>query len=753
MRKPRQASTLIAVAFILFLLTFATPTYALIGGILQANDDHASTPANVPVTIDVLANDSCSIAGIPCPGGMVVQSAAAPSHGTAVVNQDNTVTYTPNQGFTGSDSFSYTASDSTGLLTGSATVYVTVTPHPTSTNTSPSSATLIAGGSITLTATVDDASQGSPSAPTGTVQWADGGAGGTFGPASCTLQASASSTSSCQTVYTAPYSPGAIHLAATYSGDSIHSVSSGTSSLTVTSATPADPTNTGISPSQASSDLGAQVKFTVTVTDTGSSPTSPTGTVAWSDGGAGGTFNSMAGATCTLSSATPATSSCSVVYVNSHGGTYSITADYPGDSAHAGSSGTASLTLTSHPTSTAVSSSSSTVSAGGTVTLTATVTDTSTTAGPTVPSGTVSWDDGGAGGSFSATSCTLGSGGTCQVTYTAPASPPSGGTVVVTGTYSGDSVHAASSGNTALAVQSATQYTISRESSGLVFLDPLNNATMSQQQLQAQGRYYFDGSAPVENAPYNFNEDAQGLHIGVQSTGPNVYAGFFAQKNFGVGTVFHAMISTPTRTIPSGYYDTGIYVQTGNGLISYVFCGAVTSAYGTQWAVERATSNNTAYATGYKDYWIDNSTNQALTRSCTIVTNGANYLAVYVDNSLVYSNSSANLGYTRPLQLYLEVQSSYPGQELYGTFTDFYVAAGTSVTVNNLPSGASSVQLVDQSGTVLASATVSNGVAVLNVSHYTYPISAKMVVQRSDGSALATSGVLSVYGGDVYKLQ
>ena len=48
----------------------------------------------------------------------------SPAHGTAILNANGSVTYTPAPGFTGTDSFTYTVSD--GLLTATATVSMTV---------------------------------------------------------------------------------------------------------------------------------------------------------------------------------------------------------------------------------------------------------------------------------------------------------------------------------------------------------------------------------------------------------------------------------------------------------------------------------------------------------------------------------------------------------------------------------------------------------------------------------------------------
>ena len=82
----------------------------------------ATTASNTPVTINVVANDSD-----PDGDPLTVTGTTAPAHGTAVVNANNTVTYTPATGYTGPDSFTYAISDGRGG-TASATVSITVNP-------------------------------------------------------------------------------------------------------------------------------------------------------------------------------------------------------------------------------------------------------------------------------------------------------------------------------------------------------------------------------------------------------------------------------------------------------------------------------------------------------------------------------------------------------------------------------------------------------------------------------------------------
>src|SRR6266542_952552 len=89
-----------------------------------AANDSATTPKNTAVTIDVLANDS-DADGDP----LSVTNLTAPAHGSAVLNADGTVTYTPNLGFLGTDTFTYTANDGTSD-SNVATVTVEVNNRP-----------------------------------------------------------------------------------------------------------------------------------------------------------------------------------------------------------------------------------------------------------------------------------------------------------------------------------------------------------------------------------------------------------------------------------------------------------------------------------------------------------------------------------------------------------------------------------------------------------------------------------------------
>ncbi|MDH3249446.1 MAG: Ig-like domain-containing protein, partial [Acidimicrobiia bacterium] len=91
-----------------------------------ANPDSASTPEDVPTTIDVTFNDTDPDGDLD-PASVTIIT--GPSNGTAVPNGDGTVTYTPAADYNGPDGFTYQVCDATALCS-TSTFSVTVTPTP-----------------------------------------------------------------------------------------------------------------------------------------------------------------------------------------------------------------------------------------------------------------------------------------------------------------------------------------------------------------------------------------------------------------------------------------------------------------------------------------------------------------------------------------------------------------------------------------------------------------------------------------------
>lgn len=87
------------------------------------SDDEVVTSVNTPLTIQVKENDLSS-------SGTTVIKNTDPGQGTAVVNSDGTLIYTPRQGYNGQDSFTYVLSTADGITSAPVTVLITVNIVP-----------------------------------------------------------------------------------------------------------------------------------------------------------------------------------------------------------------------------------------------------------------------------------------------------------------------------------------------------------------------------------------------------------------------------------------------------------------------------------------------------------------------------------------------------------------------------------------------------------------------------------------------
>jgi len=114
-----------------------------------ANNDSATTDEDVEVTINVLENDTDD------DGDTLVIDSATATSGTVTINQDYTLTYSPNQDFFGDDTINYTISDGNGE-SDSATVAVTVNPTDDAPVANADSATVNEDSSVTIDVVAND---------------------------------------------------------------------------------------------------------------------------------------------------------------------------------------------------------------------------------------------------------------------------------------------------------------------------------------------------------------------------------------------------------------------------------------------------------------------------------------------------------------------------------------------------------------------------------------------------------------------
>jgi hypothetical protein len=298
-------------------------------------------------------------------------------------------------------------------------------------------------------------------------------------------------------------------------------------------------------------------------------------------------------------------------------------------------------------------------------------------------------------------------------------------------------------------VSFAATGTITKVSSGLVASDPLNKQ-LTMKQLESSSYWTFSGDAISQGAPYNFYENSGGLHIGVQAVSPGTFAGLYGVSPVTSFVLAHVRVTAPVSTISQGIFEAGIYVQTSNGNVNYVTCSSSTSSAGTIWELVWATGN-TQGATKFTTLW-SSGTGLSLTENCTIITNGNNYLKLYLNGQLVYSSSTLSLDIPAPFQIYLEPETSYAGQELYASYLNYYLTSGEYVTVNSLPSGATHVELINPTNHhVYASATKVGSSANVEMGSFTLPLHAEIEALSASGGVLAsTHGAVSLFGGDVY---
>ena len=134
----------------------------------KANDDEATTNEDEAVAINVLANDKDVDED-----DLTVEVSQPPGNGSVTVNDDKTITYTPNDNFNGSDSFEYRISDGKQDDTAKVTITVNaVNDAPTAAN---DEAATDAGVSVTINVLDNDSDPDNDSL---TIAIADGPANG-----------------------------------------------------------------------------------------------------------------------------------------------------------------------------------------------------------------------------------------------------------------------------------------------------------------------------------------------------------------------------------------------------------------------------------------------------------------------------------------------------------------------------------------------------------------------------------------------
>jgi len=287
---------------------------------------------------------------------------------------------------------------------------------------------------------------------------------------------------------------------------------------------------------------------------------------------------------------------------------------------------------------------------------------------------------------------------------------------------------------------------ITQVKSGLVAADSLTTGNTTS--------WTFGGEATIlPGAKYTYSEDAQGLHIGVRAGDTTHWTGYYAASPNTTASLFHAFITLPYTSMPKGEeYNTGIYVQTASkNVINYIGCLAVAYDGGPYFWTVNHSYGPIDQTTTIETLYQSNGT-MPLAQDCTIITNGNNYLKVYLGGQVVVNRNNLSLAIPAPFNQYLEVQTTSTSAMRNGTYTDYYATLGENITVSGAPSGGK-VQIEDPSGSVLVSGTANmTGVATLKVGPYHLPLNGYYIrVYDIEGTLLgSTPSAVTIWGGDVY---
>src|SRR5207302_8781791 len=121
------------------------------------------------------------------------------------------------------------------------------------------------------------------------------------------------------------------------------------------------------------------------------------------------------------------------------------------------------------------------------------------------------------------------------------------------------------------------------------------------------------------------------------------------------------------------------------------------------------------------------------------ITNGNNYLKMYLGGILVYKSGSLMLNMPSPFNSYLEVQTNSASAMRFGNYLYYYADSSENITVTNAPAGGT-VKIVDSTNNVLASAPVSSaGTAIAVVGQYRMPMTASIQAYDSAGYLIASN--------------
>ena len=282
-------------------------------------------------------------------------------------------------------------------------------------------------------------------------------------------------------------------------------------------------------------------------------------------------------------------------------------------------------------------------------------------------------------------------------------------------------------------VANASTGSVDKIQSGLVSSDSFTTGNTSS--------WTFGGTATL----YNYYENSQGLHFGVQSPSSGQWVNHYAAAPKAIAHLFHTVLTIPYASVADGVFNPGLYVE-GSNYDGIVGCQAYADHTGYYWIVQYSTDAGSTWNTLY----APPRDSLPQTEDCTVMTNGSNYLDVYIGGKIVFSNTTMNLNMPTPLHAFIQADTSSSSMD-YTTYSNYYSTTDENIKVTNNPSNAVTVKIVDTAGNVLATAPVNAGTATLNIGMYTFPLAGTINIYDSSNSVIASSSA-SIFGGDVFSV-
>lgn len=263
--------------------------------------------------------------------------------------------------------------------------------------------------------------------------------------------------------------------------------------------------------------------------------------------------------------------------------------------------------------------------------------------------------------------------------------------------------------------------------------------------------YNFNGSATVGTRFITWRSGMLG--VGVDDRNHKTFRGYFTETKtaFPAGSYVQTLMTPyPAAQKPRQVAETILAVQTANtdvtGLLNYVIVSYTEAGSAHLLQIGYAQG----LIRGAKTYITKNLAQPGLMARMdrlpvTVTTNGHNFYAVWLGNTLLYRGTRLHLGIAPPFQVYLEVQAR--DAEYVADFHNLNVYSSNRVTVQGLPA---QTRLTWTSGHLILSAKAdAHGIAILTLPPVNLTTRGRLTLQIGGRRVLFSH--ITLHGGDRFR--